>query len=84
MYSSRKWLNDNTVAATGSIVTFYGPSAYEDMRIEPMLEIADCHSKIRLHMSKTDGLKDYIRKIRILAEEADNFADYLETQLGTA
>ena len=81
-YSSRKWLNESDVSATGSIVTFYGPQpAYGDSRIEPLFELADCHGKVRLHFSKEHDMKNYIKKMRIIAEEATKFADFLETKL---
>ena len=44
-----------------------------------LFEVADCHSKVRLHRSYGDSLEEFIAKIRTLAREADKFADFLES-----
>ena len=57
-YSKRYWLNPEGHASTGSVVVFDGPSTWLDDQgnVERMMlvEIADCHGKVRLHQAKTD------------------------------
>lgn len=79
-YTKRVWLNSNNSASTGSVVAFHGKTTYgdSDERLSTFLEVADCHCKISLHKIKADQMSDFIRKMRLLAETANNFADFLE------
>ena len=80
-YNRRTWLNRKSSPSTGSCVAFYGPSRFEgdEGKNMALFEVADCHSKVRLHRSYGDSLEEFIAKIRTLAREADKFADFLES-----
>ena len=77
MYNSRLWLNEKGKSSTGSIVAYEGPSDWSDENII-FLEISDCHEKVRLHKANNDSKKEFCNKLRIIAEEAERFARYLE------
>jgi len=77
-YLDRQWLNAAPSPATGTIVAYDGPSNWDLAERHAFLEIADCHGKVRLHMSKGDSVQDFVKKMRILSEVTAQFAAYLE------
>lgn len=42
------------------------------------LQISDCSWSIRLHEKEYDSIDDFIDKIKLLRDEIDKFATYLE------
>ena len=84
-FSRRVWLNPEGHASTGSVVVFDGPTTWldnqgntETMRI---VEIADCHGKVRLHQAKTDTLEQFEMKVRTLRDVLSDFLDHLDNVL---
>jgi len=80
-YCSRKWLNPDRHPSTGSIVAYHGDSPWDrDGKPEVMtiLEISDCHNKVRLHRSEKDTLVEFIEKMQTLSNEIDSFIIYLK------
>jgi hypothetical protein len=78
-YVRRHWLNHKESPSTGSVVVYHGPGRWED--VDTFIEIADCHSKVQLHLTKLDTTKDFILKLRLLAKTANDFADWLEKEV---
>ena len=83
-YSKRYWLNPEGHASTGSVVVFDGPSTWLDDQgnVERMMlvEIADCHGKVRLHQAKTDTREEFTAKVRMLRDVLSAFLGHLETE----
>lgn len=77
MYSSRKWLNGENAPSTGATVAYEGKADWSEKNVQ-FFEISDCHGKIRLHRTDNDTIGDFIRKLRVLSQEAEAFANYLE------
>jgi len=77
-YSIRKWLNGPKSPSTGSVSAYSGPDPWGAKEPYAYLEVADCHSKVRLHKAKIDTPKDFVRKLRKLAAAITDFADHLE------
>ncbi len=80
-YQKRIWLNDDSSSFTGSVVAYHGRSEWGDKKSANItfFEVADCHNKIRLHNTDRDKKdKDFIIKLRKLANVANDFADFLE------
>lgn len=42
-----------------------------------ILEISDCHNKVRLHRAETDSLEDFIGKMGALRYVIDEFVIHL-------
>lgn len=80
MYNSRVWLNEQGKSSTGSIVAYEGKSDWSE-EIALFFEIADCHGKVRIHKTDKDSVVDFCQKLMILADEANQFADYLRNQV---
>ena len=79
-YSKRVWLNPDDSPSTGSVVAFYGaPNWKDDDGDFAFLEVSSCHRKVRLHKTNKDTLQEFADKMRKLAEVANNFADFLES-----
>lgn len=79
MYNKRTWLNPFDSDSTGSIVAFDGKVTYEGQLVDStFLEIADCRSKVRLHLTSDDCRQDFIEKMRLLRNEIDLFIKHLE------
>ncbi len=81
-YNSRKWLNPEDSHFTGSIVCFDGDVCNHGRPQEryTFVEIASCHTKVKLHSNKNDGAdatKEFIGKLEILITELQSFQDYL-------
>ena len=83
-YAKRYWLNPDGHASTGSVVVFDGPSTWLDDQgnVERMMlvEIADCHGKVRLHQAKTDTREEFTAKVRMLRDVLSAFLGHLETE----
>ena len=77
MFNVRKWLNGKRSASTGSVVAYSGPAPWKKDKMM-ILEISDCHNKVRLHKADVDSTKDFIKKLRRLRSVIDNFISYLE------
>ncbi len=62
-YKSETWLNKENSPSTGSIVCYDGDVEYSDGEGPCVfIEIADCHNKVRLHMTHTDTMEEFIDK----------------------
>lgn len=81
-YSKRVWLNDENNPSTGSVVAYHGDVIFVDGKCETaFLEIADCHTKCRLHLSAGDTPDDFIKKMELLRDTIDNFVKHLHQDL---
>ena len=82
-YSKRCWLNPDGHASTGSVVVYDGPSTWLGRHEQPetmrVVEIADCHGKVRLHQTQTDTLDQFTAKVRLLRDTLSAFIEHLET-----
>ena len=79
-FSKREWLNSVGHPSTGSVVAYHGEASWiSDGKKEIMtiLEIADCHNKVRLHRAEIDSLEDFINKMEKLRNVIDEFILYL-------
>ena len=45
-----------------------------------LVEIADCHGKVRLHQAKTDTREEFTAKVRMLRDVLSAFLGHLETE----
>ena len=80
-YSKRRWLNDEASSSTGSVVAFHGDSPWGNKRKRDkitLLEISDCHSKIRLHKTDADTMGDFVSKLEKLHDEIGEFIAHLK------
>lgn len=80
-YNRRTWLNPLKSDSTGSVVAFDGrviDFEGKDYQ-ETFIEIADCHHKIRLHITSDDTRKEFTTKLKLLSFEIDRFIKHLET-----
>lgn len=75
LFVGKEWLNPESSASTGSIAGYWGESPFETTSENPyvFLEIADCHGKVRLHMSDVDTKEDFIEKLTKLRDFVDSF-----------
>jgi hypothetical protein len=81
MYNKRTWLNPEDSDSTGSVVAYSGEVTDLDTGKkypEQFLEISDCRTKIRLHLTSDDTPESFITKIKLLRSEIDLFIKYLE------
>ena len=78
-YNKRTWLNKESSPSTGNVICFDGCTTWhgEKMR-NTFLQISDCNWSIRLHKIEDDSIDDFIDKIKLLRDEIDKFAMYLE------
>jgi hypothetical protein len=82
-YSDRRWLNPDRHPSTGSVVAYHGESPWDcdgKPGIMTILEISDCHSKVRLHCGDKDTLEEFIKKMETLRNVVDRFIYYLSTE----
>lgn len=79
-YKSETWLNTKDSPSTGSLVCYDGDIEYSDDGEQPctFVEIADCHSKVRLHQVHTDSTEEFIKKLDLLIIHLTKFRNYLE------
>lgn len=82
-YSKRVWLNKNDSPSTGSVVAYRGPRRFNGDE-EPVkvafLEVSDCHSKARLHVSPDDTMQEFVEKMELLRDTVSDFIDYLKSE----
>lgn len=79
-YKKTTELNSNKSPSTGSVTAFCGKSPWPKAIKEYMfLEIADCHSKARLHISQIDKKEDFIKKMKKLRNAIDDYIMFLES-----
>ena len=81
MYNKRVWLNPPDSPSTGSVVAYHGPANWgkdTEPQDESFFEVADCHSKARIHRCKFDNMEDFINKLERLSQEAQAFAEHLK------
>jgi len=84
-YSRRQWLNPDGHPSTGSVVAYHGESPWDrDGKPDVMtiLEISDCHSKVRLHRSEKDTLEEFVGKMETLRDVIDDFVAHLRSACG--
>lgn len=81
-YNKRHWLNGAESESTGSVVAFHGEVERYPGRPQHVthLEVADCQGKVCLHKQPREKLQKFIKKMRLLAKVANDFADFLEKQ----
>ena len=73
-YKRTTELNDIKSASTGSCTAFYGKNPWKEFKSPYMFfEVADCHSKTRLHNSQTDSRKTFIPLLIISSSIFKNF-----------
>ena len=81
MYSNRRWLNPLKSDSTSSVVTFDGKVTYNNKSVDSrFLEITDCQNKIRLHQTTDDTKQDFIKRMKILKSEIEQFINHLENK----
>lgn len=81
MYSKRMWLNKDSSPSTGSIVAYRGPIPYkEETPLAAFLEIADCQSKVRIHITPMDTMQEFITKMESMRDFIDKFIMYLDEE----
>lgn len=85
MYNRRTWLNKEGSPSTGSVVSYHGTALnWADEEVsKTFFEVADCSFKVRLHPEKGEEMSNFVSKLRLLASEASNFADFLESNCRT-
>jgi hypothetical protein len=79
-YSNRQWLNPEGHPSTGSIVAYHGKAPWKNNKKQTkmtILEISDCHEKVRLHRGDTDSMEEFIWKMKKLRDVVDEFIDHL-------
>lgn len=66
--------------STGTIVCYDG-QIIEDDKPEPwesqFIELADCHSKARIHRASYDTDRDWLNKVRTMKQVIDQYYDHL-------
>jgi len=81
-YAKRLWLNKESSPSTGSVAAYRGEMMFGDnlKRQTAFLELADCHGKIRLHVSPMDTMEEFIVKMEKLRDFVDDFITYLDKE----
>ena len=79
MYNKRVWLNKKSSPSTGNVICFDGCTTCHGKKMRnTFLQISDYNWSIRLHEKEYDSIDDFIDKIKLLRDEIDKFAMYLE------
>lgn len=84
MYNSRTWLNSINSDSTASVVAFDGEVTDIDTGKkypQTFLEIADCKSKVRLHLTSDDTRELFLEKMKQLKREIELFISHLERNI---
>jgi len=79
-YTERQWLN-KPGHSTGSITVFDGPHSWgvnNDVWVT-WIEVKDCHSSVRIHLSGDDSKDDFINKAKIMRDVIDRFLMHLQS-----
>lgn len=72
-------LNSKKSPSTGTSIAFYGKSPWKVLKGPYMFfEVSDCSNKIRLHNSQIDTPADFLRKMKKLQKQVNDFVDFLE------
>lgn len=77
-FSSRSWLNKKVDPSTGSLCCYYGPAPWSQDKQDTYLELSDCHNSVRLHKTKLQTNKDFIKKLKSIRKDVDKFIKFLE------
>lgn len=78
-YRSHSELNENT-PSTGTITCYDGTIVDCETKkpwLSQFIEIADCHTKCRLHRGSYDSPQDWTKKVDILCKEIEKYREYL-------
>ena len=81
-YSRREWLNHDGHPSTGSVVAYHGDAPWKKGKKRDemtILEISDCHNKVRLHRAEVDTLEEFIVKMEKLRDVVDEFIAHLRS-----
>lgn len=82
--NKRVWLNNEDSPSTGSIVVYHGPSNYPSSDGQEItvsfVEVADCHSKVRLHQTHKDTDEQFIEKVKLMRDTLTYFIQKLELE----
>lgn len=85
-YHTRNFLNPLGQCSYASVHCFHGfmnpDETLAEFKGRPVttFTLSGCHSNVTLHKTSSDT-RDFIQKLRILAEDALKFADWIETEL---
>lgn len=80
-YSKRMWLNREDSPSTGSVAAYRGSMPVgSGTRRTAFLEVADCHGKVRLHVTPMDTMNDFISKMEALRDFIDQFVTFLKDE----
>ena len=83
-YNTRTWLNPPHSHFTGSIVCFDGTEIInqgKQLERYTFVEVASCHSKIRIHNDSNLTPQDFIDKLYLMRAELSKFIQHLEGDL---
>jgi hypothetical protein len=78
-FAIKKFLNPKDHPSTGTICAYHGASHWGKREEETYLSIGDCHVNARLHTTDKDGIKDFIKKLKIIRKVVDEFICFLES-----
>jgi hypothetical protein len=82
-FKTRKWLNRDNSASTGSIVIYDGEPCWERAKKHSrhiFLEISDCQNSIRLHKTDQDSKKNWIKKIEDMIDSLQQYVEWLKSK----
>ena len=77
-YNKRKWLNSKKTPSTGSVCCYVGRSSWNKKEKDMFIEVSDCHNSARLHRSRLESKKDFVKKLKALRNEIDLFISEIE------
>ena len=83
-YNDRQFINASNSHFTGSIVCFDGTEVINQGKLLPrytFVEIASCHSKVRIHKDDNLSMEEYISKLRVMEASIRRFANFLEDKI---
>lgn len=84
-YNRRVFINSIDSHYTGSIVLFDGHQVINQGKLlnrYSFMEIASCHSKVRIHRDDNLPIEDYINKLKTISENINNYVRHLELYAG--
>lgn len=82
-YADRRWLNNDGHPSTGSIVAYHGEAPWRQGKKQDemtILEISDCHGKVRLHRAEIDTMEDFVKKMEVMRDVVDQFINHLRSE----
>jgi len=80
-WNERAWLNDRDSHFTGSMVCFDGENVINQGKLldrYTFVEIASCHTKVRIHADANSSMEAFIEKLRVMRSELDGFLYHLD------